>query len=141
MLKYITILAISFFCLCAFSTLCAGGQGDFFNQSHQISGLNEDNSSISSNNNDLSSSFLLKIIKIIYDTISGVDGNRCPMYPNCSSYSLQAIEKHGIIIGIIMTSDRLIHESNEMDYAPLINVAGDVRYFDPVSNNDFWWHN
>jgi len=61
------------------------------------------------------------------------------MYPTCSSYSLQVIEKHGFFIGIVMTADRLIHESNEMDYAPIINTGNKLRYFDPVSNNDFWW--
>jgi len=43
-------------------------------------------------------------------------------------------------MGIIMTADRLIHESNEMDYAPIINTGNKLRYFDPVSNNDFWWY-
>jgi len=39
-----------------------------------------------------------------------------------------------------MTADRLIHESNEMDYAPIINKGNKLRYLDPVSNNDFWWY-
>jgi len=42
-----------------------------------------------------------------------------PMYPTCASYSRQVIRKHGVFIGIAMTADRLIHEGNEMDYAPL----------------------
>ena len=72
--------------------------------------------------------------------ISPVDGDRCPMYPTCSVYGKEAVEKHGFFIGILMTADRLIHEGNEMDTAPLIKIGDRLRYLDPVSNNDFWWH-
>ncbi|MCG6534407.1 MAG: membrane protein insertion efficiency factor YidD [Syntrophales bacterium LBB04] len=71
--------------------------------------------------------------------ISPVDGDRCPMYPTCAAYSRETIEKHGFFIGIFMTADRLIHEGNEMDNAPLIKVYERLRFLDPVSNNDFWW--
>ena len=72
--------------------------------------------------------------------ISKVDGDRCPMYPTCASYSRQVVRKHGFFMGIFMTADRLIHEGNEMDYAPLIQVGGSVRFYDPVHWNDYWWY-
>jgi len=72
--------------------------------------------------------------------ISPIDGDRCNMYPTCSAYSREAIEKHGFIRGYLLTVDRLIHESNETDRAPLISKWDRVRYLDPVSNNDFWWY-
>ena len=71
--------------------------------------------------------------------ISPVDGDRCPSYPTCSQYSLEAIRKHGVLVGGVMTFDRLIHESDEIKSAPLIKVYDSYRYFDPVENNDFWW--
>ncbi len=71
--------------------------------------------------------------------ISPVDGDRCGMYPTCSAYSRHAVSKHGFIIGIVMTVDRLIHENNEVDMAKEIIVGGAMRYDDPVENNDFWW--
>ena len=71
--------------------------------------------------------------------ISPVIGDRCPMYPSCSAYSIEAIKKHGFFIGIIMTADRLIHESDEMNLAPLIQIGDELRAWDPVENNDFWW--
>jgi hypothetical protein len=43
-------------------------------------------------------------------------------------------------MGIAMTADRLIHEGNEMDYAPLVKVGKSIRYYDPVSWNDYWWY-
>jgi hypothetical protein len=38
-----------------------------------------------------------------------------------------------------MTADRLIHESDEIRYAPAIIQGESVRFYDPVSNNDFWF--
>ncbi len=70
--------------------------------------------------------------------ISPVDGDRCSMYPTCSSYSKEAIKKYGSVKGFIMTSDRLLHEADEPSYAPLINIHGELRVYDPVKNNDFW---
>jgi putative membrane protein insertion efficiency factor len=83
---------------------------------------------------------LIQAIRFYRDHISPVIGDRCQMYPSCSSYALQAIKKHGCLIGSVMTSDRLIHEANETDHAPLIEKAGDLGYYDPVSANDFWWY-
>ena len=82
----------------------------------------------------------LKGLSFFSEYISKVDGDRCPMYPTCASYSRQVFRKHGFFVGIVMTADRLIHESDEMKYAPLVTVGGSVRYFDPVSENDFWWY-
>jgi len=62
------------------------------------------------------------------------------MHPTCSAYGLQATERHGFILGIILTADRLIHESDEMSFAPMVEVGGTVRFLDPVDNNDFWWY-
>ena len=78
-------------------------------------------------------------LKFFIDYISRVDGDRCPMYPTCSSYSMNAMRKHGFLIGFVMTADRLIHESSEMDYAPLVKVGNRYRYSDPLSHNDYWW--
>jgi len=74
------------------------------------------------------------------ECISRVDGDRCPMYPTCAAYSRQVFKKHGFFVGYVMTADRLIHESNEMDYAPPVRVYGRIRYYDPVRWNDYWWY-
>jgi hypothetical protein len=79
-------------------------------------------------------------VRFYRETISRVDGERCSMYPSCSAYSLEAVGKHGFFIGYIMTVDRLIHESNEMDHAQKIMLRdGRLRFYDPVAANDFWW--
>ena len=72
--------------------------------------------------------------------ISPVDGERCPSFPTCSQYGLQAVRMHGALLGVVMTFDRLLHESDEARIAPLIRVGDSVRCYDPVENNDFWWY-
>jgi putative membrane protein insertion efficiency factor len=84
--------------------------------------------------------FLIQAIRFYQHHVSPVIGDRCQMYPSCSSYAVEAIKKHGCLIGSVMTSDRLIHEANETDHAPLIETEGDYGYYDPVSANDFWWY-
>ena len=82
---------------------------------------------------------LIQLVKTYQQFISPVKAGSCPMHPSCSAYSIEAIRKHGAVVGFVMTADRLLHESNEMDHAPLIQKDGTLKYFDPVDNNDFWW--
>jgi hypothetical protein len=82
----------------------------------------------------------LWLLSFYQKTVGPVVSGRCPMYPTCSQYSVEAIHKHGPAIGIIMTADRMMHELDEQEHAPLVRVGGRYRYSDPVRNNDFWWH-
>jgi len=71
--------------------------------------------------------------------ISPIDGNRCPMYPSCSAYSMEAIGKYGFIKGWIMTCDRLLRcGRNEMELSPRVIIRGEAYCHDPVSENDLW---
>jgi putative component of membrane protein insertase Oxa1/YidC/SpoIIIJ protein YidD len=79
------------------------------------------------------------LVGFFREYISPVDGDRCPSYPTCSQYSLEAIRKHGVLLGLVMTFDRLIHESDEVRGAPAVKVYRSYRHYDPVENNDFWW--
>lgn len=81
----------------------------------------------------------LWLLTFYQKTIGPVNSGRCPMYPTCSQYSVEAIRKHGPVAGIVMTADRIIHELDEQNYAPLIKVGSRYRFADPVRNNDFWW--
>jgi uncharacterized protein len=80
-----------------------------------------------------------RAIRVFQGYISPVDGDRCPCYPTCSQYGLEAVKKHGALIGLVMTFDRLIHESDETRLAPLVRIYGSYRYVDPVEINDVWW--
>jgi len=74
--------------------------------------------------------------------ISPIDGKNCPMYPSCSRYSLQCLEKHGLLIGWVMTFDRLLRcGRDELRLSPEIVVNDELLCYDPLENNDFWWWN
>lgn len=82
-----------------------------------------------------------RLITFFQKNISPIDGSRCPSQPSCSSYSLQAIKKHGFFMGWMMTVDRLIHEgSEETKVSPVVLIDGQYKILDPVENNDFWWY-
>jgi putative component of membrane protein insertase Oxa1/YidC/SpoIIIJ protein YidD len=82
----------------------------------------------------------LWLLTFYQKVIGPVNSGRCPMYPTCSQFSVLAIRKHGPVVGIVMTADRLIHELDEQRFAPMIKVGNRYRFHDPVENNDFWWY-
>ncbi|MCP3871736.1 MAG: membrane protein insertion efficiency factor YidD [Desulfobacteraceae bacterium] len=80
------------------------------------------------------------LIDFFQEHISAVDGNRCGMYPSCSSYASQAIEKHGPIIGWIMACDRLVRCGRDETKTSMRVVINNQQYsHDPLEANDFWW--
>jgi putative component of membrane protein insertase Oxa1/YidC/SpoIIIJ protein YidD len=62
------------------------------------------------------------------------------MEPSCSNYSIKAIHKHGVFLGVLLTADRLYHEGSIKKTSPHQVTQGRVKYLDPVENNDFWWY-
>jgi len=81
----------------------------------------------------------MSMVRLYQVYISPVYGSRCPMYPTCSQYSIEAIKKHGSLVGSLMTVGRLMHEADERRFVPLQKVGDRYRFMDPVSNNDFWF--
>jgi len=78
-------------------------------------------------------------IKFYQKYISGIDGERCSMYPSCSHYSGQAIKKHGWLKGWIMTCDRLMRcGRDEIRLSPPIMIKGRRHAYDPLNQNDIW---
>jgi putative component of membrane protein insertase Oxa1/YidC/SpoIIIJ protein YidD len=73
--------------------------------------------------------------------LSAVRHGQCPMYPSCSQFSREVMAKHGAVLGWVMTMDRLMRcGRSELSTAPLIQINGQWRYYDPVHENDFWWN-
>jgi putative component of membrane protein insertase Oxa1/YidC/SpoIIIJ protein YidD len=80
------------------------------------------------------------ILNFYKNHISVVDGNRCPMYLSCSSYASRAFEKHGPVLGWIMSCDRLVRcGRDEADVSEKVIVNSHQLIHDPVAANDFWW--
>ena len=83
---------------------------------------------------------VLKSLRVITGIITRADGDRCPMAPTCSTYSAQAIQKHGLLKGWIMTTDRLMRcGRDELRLSETVLINGRKHSHDPVENNDFWW--
>jgi hypothetical protein len=80
-------------------------------------------------------------LRFFQGVISPADGARSNMYPTGSAYARQAFKKHGALLGIVLTTERLMHEGNEGTVAPRIRKYGLWRIYDPVEANDWWWHN
>jgi uncharacterized protein len=74
-----------------------------------------------------------------HHVLTRADGPRSVMYPTASGFLGQAVAKHGMLIGTMMTTDRLLHEWDEQRRAPRIVKYGIERTYDPVEANDFWW--
>jgi uncharacterized protein len=78
-------------------------------------------------------------LRFFQQVISPVDGPRSTMYPTGSAYARQVIKKHGALLGVVLTTERLMHEGNEDQVAPRIRKYGIWRVYDPVEANDWWW--
>lgn len=50
---------------------------------------------------------LIALIKLYKVLLSPIMGNACRFYPTCSSYGIEAIEKHGAIKGSYLTIKRI----------------------------------
>ena len=51
---------------------------------------------------------IIRMIRMYQRYISPVKITRCPYTPTCSSYALQAIEKHGAVKGSILAAWRIL---------------------------------
>ncbi|MCX7101993.1 MAG: membrane protein insertion efficiency factor YidD [Methylobacter sp.] len=69
---------------------------------------------------------LIAIIRFYKYFISPLLGNSCRFYPSCSSYSLEALQLHGAIIGSYLTLKRLLrcHPFHEVGIDPVPEKFG-----------------
>lgn len=51
---------------------------------------------------------LIFLIKFYQFYISPYKGTKCPYFPSCSQYGVEAIEKHGVLKGIFLTAWRIL---------------------------------
>jgi hypothetical protein len=95
---------------------------------------------VTASSEPLSTSVFDHLLRFYQQVISEVDGARSNMYPTGSDYARRVIKKHGVMRGIVLTAERLLHEGNEKQVAPRIRKYGIWRTYDPVEANDWWWH-
>lgn len=74
--------------------------------------------------------------------ITKIDGARCEHRPTCSRYAVEAVRKHGFVVGSWLTIDRLMRgaQSSSLRTLPIYKFENGRPYFrDPVEENDFFF--
>ena len=67
-----------------------------------------------------------------YQQIIGpIKGNYCPMYPSCSVYGIQAINKYNIE-GVVMSIDRLHRCGHDLQLYDKVIIGKEVKNLDMV---------
>ena len=69
------------------------------------------------------------------NTASRVDGDRCPSYPSCSHYAVEALRRHGPLLGTALTAGRLLSEANEGAFAARIRIGDRWLIYSPVEDD------
>ena len=78
------------------------------------------------------------IVAFYREMVRPAIGGRCSLEPSCSEYFRQASEKHGLL-GLPIQADRFIREPSVIQAAEKpIPVKEGVRYYDPLSDHDYW---
>ncbi|HUJ76771.1 MAG TPA: membrane protein insertion efficiency factor YidD [bacterium] len=80
----------------------------------------------------------LGLLEFYRTVISPLDGPHCHMAPTCSLYSQQAFKEEGVLLGFLLTADRLLHEADEEQLVPSYEQGGSRHYLDPLENNIYW---
>lgn len=62
----------------------------------------------------------------------------CPSHPGCSEYAWQAVDKHGLLLGMFILVDRLWREVTNVGTPPQVMYQGRSLRYDPLIANDHW---
>ncbi len=90
-------------------------------------------------NSNLSAQYGYTFLKLYQTGLGKFIKSSCPMQPSCSNYSIEAIAQYGLIYGVILTADRLLHETDEAIMVKKIWIKGRGHCaLDPVSRNVMW---
>lgn len=97
----VVLAVVSSFCFVS-ATVCSDDYQPWdFNKNFQI------NVSVTTEPTFINS-FGLTLIEAFQIFVSSQDGPNCNFSPTCSSYGYDAVRKNGILLGVIMTADRLL---------------------------------
>ncbi len=85
-----------------------------------------------------SSTHPLRLGFLIYRGIVGAyQGPRCPHRPSCSVYAMQALERHGLLLGSWLAAGRLLRYDTSSG-ARKLRRGADGLLADPLESSTFW---
>ena len=70
--------------------------------------------------------------------VSPFNGHNSDVAPVHSLYAVQAVKRHGALLGLLLTAERLLHEPDELRRTPRITEGGRVFHLDPLTANTYW---
>ncbi|MCH8074906.1 MAG: membrane protein insertion efficiency factor YidD [SAR324 cluster bacterium] len=82
---------------------------------------------------------LLGLLAFYRVVVSPVNGSNSDLAPVHSLYAVQAVAAYGSLLGLVLITERLIHEPGEIPFAPAFTENGRVFHYDPLLWNVFWW--
>lgn len=77
----------------------------------------------------------LTLLRLYQTAIGPIKGQHCPMEPSCSQYSLEAIQRYGLFLGLLMTADRLHRCGHDVSRYSVVDTDAGARYADPIEQN------
>ncbi len=75
--------------------------------------------------------FFSLLLGIYQNGVSPADGPTCAFYPTCAGYSKDALRRHGLAVGVLMTGDRLIR-CNGFDKSIYPLIGPERHFYDPI---------
>ena len=88
-----------------------------------------------SDSTSLGGVFLLGALDVYRTLLSPIDGKRCPSYPSCSAYAVDAVRQEGAWWGSGLTAGRLLGEADEAAFAPKIYRDGEWLIYYPIDSD------
>ncbi|MDD5436188.1 MAG: membrane protein insertion efficiency factor YidD [Candidatus Omnitrophica bacterium] len=67
-------------------------------------------------------SIIIALLKFYHNCLSPYRLQCCRFYPSCSQYTIEAVEKHGVLKGILKGTKRILrcHPFSKGGYDPVI---------------------
>lgn len=78
------------------------------------------------------------MIQFYQRVLSSQDGANCPMRPTCSEFTLQAIQRYGLVQGILIGADRLLRDNPWSHDYPIGSTGNRFFLVDPVEEHVLW---
>lgn len=80
----------------------------------------------------------LGVLEFYRTVVSPVNGSNSDLAPVPSLYAVQAIKAHGVLLGTVLTTARLIGEPSVIPLAPPFVEDGRTFHYDPLAWNTYW---